>query len=84
LEIEIVNDKVKVVFIVLANYLLDGVQTLIRLDKGSGVDRWIRPFAIRKGQIESLRQRAAEEGNRKVEDGDIKVLLGSMAEGKPN
>jgi len=29
-------------------------------------------------------QRAAEEGSRDVEDGDLKVVLGCKAEGKPN
>jgi hypothetical protein len=29
-------------------------------------------------------QRAAEEGSRDVEDGDLKIVLGCKAEGKPN
>jgi hypothetical protein len=29
-------------------------------------------------------QRAAEEGSRDVEDGNLKVMLGCIVEGKPN
>ena len=60
------------------------MESFIQFDKGSGPAIWIRPFAIREANIESLMQRAAEESSGDIEDGDLKVMLGSKAESKPN
>jgi hypothetical protein len=84
LEIEILNYKVKDFFTVLPMRQLDAVQSFIQLDEGSGVAIWIGPFAFREAHIESLMQRAAEEGSRDVEDGDLKVVLGCRTKCKPN
>ena len=84
LEIEVVNYQVKDFFIVLPIRLLDAVHSIIQLDEWSGAAIWIRPFAFREAHIESLMQRAAEEGTRDVEDSDSNNALGCMAEGKPN
>jgi len=84
LEIEIVNYEVKDIFIVLPICLLDAIESLIQFDKGSGLAIWIRPLAFKEAHIESLMQRATKERSRDVEYGDMKIMLGCKAEGKPN
>jgi hypothetical protein len=70
-----VNNEVKDFFIVLAIRLLDAVESFIQLHEGSGAAISIRLFALREGHMESLMQRAAENGSRNGEDGDLKVVL---------
>jgi hypothetical protein len=60
------------------------MESFIQFDKGSGAAIWIRPFAFREVDIESLMQRAAEEGSRDVEYSDLKIVLGCKDKGKPN
>jgi hypothetical protein len=76
LDIEIDNYEVKDFFFVLPICLLDAIESYIQLDMGSGPAIWLRPLTIREAHIESLLQRAAEEGSRDVEDSDHKVVLG--------
>ena len=84
MEIEIVNYKIKDFFIVLPIHLLNAIESPIQLDEGSGAAIWMGPFAFREAHIEGLMQRAAEESSQDVEYGDLKVVLGCKAKGKPN
>jgi hypothetical protein len=76
LETENSDIEIKDFFTVLSIRLLDAVQSFIQLEEWSGPAIWIGPFAFRQAHIESLIERAAKEGSRDVDDGDLKVLLG--------